>query len=471
MNPWKVLSNEEVESIHHATLRVLSQVGIVLSHDPLRKQLLDEGATIKDERILLPPEMVENALASCAKKVTTVGRNGQEIGLGDGSLHWHNLGGARDIYDPKTGQARHATLQDVRDSTRLLDALDQATTITPFFTPRDVPGELMSLAMYRHALPFTTKPLQGPGVQTAQEVKYAVAMAEVIGPVAKTLTMSVSPVSPLGFPGDLVDSMVEIARHGIPFGPLPCPTAGTTAPFSLAGALTQQNAEVLASIVIVQLANPGLPVIYCGRLAMMEPRTGASIWGGVELGIASAATVQIGHRYNLPVNVYGLSTNAHSLDIQSGYERALNAILPALAGADELSGIGEMEAGVMGSYAQMVCDNDIAASVRRAVRGFSVDEDSLAVDVIGKVMNGSHNYIAERHSVKYLRSGEILFAELGERRTFAEWDRTGRNGLAENAQAEAERLLAEHQVPPLEDAQENELDRIMQSAAGELIKS
>jgi len=201
----------------------------------------------------------------------------------------------------------------------------------------------------------------------------------------------------------------------------------------------------------------------------MEPRTGISVWGGVELGIASAATVQIGHRYDLPVNVYGLSTNAHTLDIQSGYERALNAILPALAGADELSGIGEMEAGVMGSYAQMVCDNDIAASVRRALRGFSVDEDSLAVDVIGKVMNGSRNFIAERQTINYLRSGEILFAQLGERRTFAEWDRAGRRGLAKNAQATAERILAEHQVPPLEDAQERELEKIMQAAADQLV--
>ena len=101
---------------------------------------------------------------------------------------------------------------------------------------------------------------------------------------------------------------------------------------------------MLASIVISQLVKPGLPIIYCGRLAMMEPRTGGSVWGGVELGMASAATVQIGHHYGLPVNVYGLSTNSHALEIQSGYERALNAILPALAGADELSGIGEMAA-------------------------------------------------------------------------------------------------------------------------------
>ena len=181
----------------------------------------------------------------------------------------------------------------------------------------------------------------------------------------------------LSFPNDSAAAIIEIARNGIPFAPLPCPTAGTTAPFSIAGAVTQQNAEILAAIVLAQLVHPGLPIIYCGRLAMMEPRTGISVWGGVELGLASAATVQIGHRYGLPVNVYGFSTNSHTLDIQNGFERSLNAMIPALAGADELSGIGEMEAGVMGSFAQIVCDNEIAASVRRVIKGFEVNDEFI----------------------------------------------------------------------------------------------
>jgi len=469
MNPWQVLSTGEVEAIHQSTLQVLSEIGIILNHPGVLERLLDTGARMAGDRVTLPPEMVESAIKSCSKQTTIRGRGGEQVVIGDGSLHWHNLGGARDVYDPQSGQPRPASLQDVRDSTRLLDALGQATTITPFFTPQDIPGELMSLAMYRYAIPHTTKPLHGPGVQIAEEVRYVVRMAEVIGPVNEVLTMSVSPVSPLIFPADLVESMVEIARFGIPFGPLPCPTAGTTAPFSLAGALTQQNAEVLASIVIVQLVKPGLPIIYCGRLAMMEPRTGGSIWGGVELGIASAATVQIGHRYGLPVNVYGFSTNAHTLDIQSGYERSVNAIIPALAGADELSGIGEMEAGVMGSYAQMVCDNEIAASIRRTLKGFEVNQDSLAVDVIRKVMDSSHNFLTHQHSRKYLRSGEIMISQLADRGTFVEWDRTGRNGMAENAQAEAERILAEHEVPPLTDQQESELDSIMLAARDEFV--
>jgi len=311
-----VLTDKEVEAIHQATLRILSEVGIVLTQSEARAILTGAGATVHDDRVLLPPDLVEQEVARCPKQVAIHGRREETILLGDGDLHWHNLGGAPNVYDPRAGRHRRATLQDVRDSARLLDALESVTTITPFFTPHDVPGPLMSLAMYRHSLPCATKPVQGPGVQTAAEVCYAVRMAAVIGPPAKVLSLGISPVSPLTFPDDVAEATIETARQAVPLGPLPCPTAGATAPMSLAGSLAQQNAEVLASAVLAQLVQPGLPIIYCGRLAMMEPRSGLSVWGGVELGLASAATVQIGHRYGLPVNVYGLSTNAHELEIE-----------------------------------------------------------------------------------------------------------------------------------------------------------
>lgn len=467
MEPWKVITDQEVEKIHRASLRVLSEVGFLLDHPGIGSRLADRGAVFEDGRLFLPPDLVEKSIQISGKSITTRGRSGLPITLGDGSLHWHNLGGARDIL-LGTGEVRRATVLDVEQSTRLLDALEGATTITPYCTPTDVPAEIMSLAMYRYALPHTTKPLQGPGVQTAREVKYAVEMAEVIGPAPEVLTLSVSPVSPLTFPTALVQAMVQIAEKGIPFGPLPCPTAGTTAPMSLAGALTQQNAEVLAALVIAQEVNPGLPVIYCGRLAMMEPSSGGSVWGGVELGLASAATVQIAHHYGFPVNVYGFSTNAHILDIQSGFERALNALLPALAGADELSGIGELAAGVTGSYAQLVVDNGIAGSVRRAVEGFAVNQDSLAVEVIGEVMGGEGNFLTALHTVNYLRSGEIYLDDLAERHSYQEWKAAGGIDLAAKAQAKADQILENHLVPPLDAYQNRELDKIILRAEDEL---
>ena len=470
MSYLKFLSEAEIESIHQATLRILSEVGVVLKHKKTQELLVAEGARVDGERVKFPPELVEKCIASAGKTVSIRGRNGTVKTLGDGKLYFHNLGGARDIYNSANGSKRYASIEDVQNSTRLLDALENCNTITPFFTPRDVPGELMSLMMYRHALPHTTKPLQGPCLQYPGEVKYVLRMAEVIGPPPEVLTLAVSPVSPLNIPAYEAEAIVEIAKAGVAFGPLPCPTAGATAPLSIAGALAQQNAEVLAPIVLVQIVCPGLPVIYCGRLAMMEPRAGISVWGGVELGLVSAATVQLGHHYRLPVNVYGFSTNGHILHLQNGFERSANAVIPALAGADELSGIGEMEAGVSGSFAQMVADNEFAASIHRLRGRFEISEDALAVEVIAKVMDGSRNFLGQKHTIKYLRSGEVSMTKMANRDTWEQWEEGGRQGLAERAQAEAERILAEHEVEPLEDAQIRELDVIMAAAEKELVK-
>ncbi len=464
------LNPQSIEAIHNATLRIMDETGVVVNHAGAREMLLANGARVEKNRVRIPPDLVEKCVAAAGKKVSVRGRNGTVKHLGDGNLYFHNLGGARDVLDPVTGTKRLANAQDVRDSTRLLDALENCHTITPFFTPCDAPGDMMSLAMYRHALPHTVKPLQGPGVQYAPEARAAVRMAEVIGTPSEVLTLAVSPVSPLTIPDHEVDAIFEIARLGIAFAPLPCPTAGATAPLSIAGALAQQNAEVLMCLVLAQLANPGLPIIYCGRLAMMEPRTGVSVWGGVELGLASAGTVGLGHRYGFPVNVYGFSTNAHSLDLQNGFERGLNAMIPALAGADELSGIGEMEAGVSGSYAQMVADNEFAGSVLRACRGFEVNDDSLAVELFQPVMDGSRNFLGQKHTMKYLRAEEVLMTKLSERGTWETWEKEGRPELARRAQSEAERILREHQVEPLEERQEKELDKILAEAKKEMEK-
>lgn len=464
------LNPQSIEAIHNATLRIMDETGVVVNHAGAREMLLANGARVEKNRVRIPPDLVEKCVAAAGKKVSVRGRNGTVKHLGDGNLYFHNLGGARDVLDPVTGTKRLANAQDVRDSTRLLDALENCHTITPFFTPCDAPGDMMSLAMYRHALPHTVKPLQGPGVQYAPEARAAVRMAEVIGTPSEVLTLAVSPVSPLTIPDHEVDAIFEIARLRIAFAPLPCPTAGATAPLSIAGALAQQNAEVLMCLVLAQLANPGLPIIYCGRLAMMEPRTGVSVWGGVELGLASAGTVGLGHRYGFPVNVYGFSTNAHSLDLQSGFERGLNAMIPALAGADELSGIGEMEAGVSGSYAQMVADNEFAGSVLRACRGFEVNDDSLAVELFQPVMDGSRNFLGQKHTMKYLRAEEVLMTKLSERGTWETWEKEGRPELARRAQSEAERILREHKVEPLEERQENELDKILAEAEKEMEK-
>lgn len=470
MPPLKFLSDEDVKAMHEATLQVLQEVGVFWTHKPSLDILTDAGCTVKDNRVHLPPDLVMDSIAKANKRPVVRGRNGQVNELGAGSLYFHNLGGARDVFEAKTCTRRIATGQDVIHASRLLDALPNAHTVTPFFTPQDVPGELMSLYMYRHCIPHTTKPVQGPGIQFAEEVKYAVEMAQVVGTPAHELTLSLSPVSPLTIHDHAAAAVIEMAKAGVISSNLPCPTGGATSPMTITGSIVQQSAETLCLLVLAQIVKPGCSFVYCGRLGMLEPRTGL-IWGGVELGLSSAATVQLGHYYGFSVNVYGFSTNSHTLDAQSAFERGLNAAIPALAGADELSGIGEMEAGVMGSYAQMVLDNELIGSIMRLSKGLSADAEHLAVDIILDAMNGTRNFLGQKHTMKHLRAGELSLTKLAERNSWETWDeKLERKQMADHAIDEAERILKEHVVPPLEPQQEKELDRIMAAAEAEMVR-
>ena len=197
MPPLKFLSDEDVQAMHEATLQVLNEAGVFWTHKPSLDILQEAGCKVEENRVYFPPDLVTDSIAKAGKRPVIRGRKGQVNELGVGNLYFHNLGGARDVFDAKTGTRRIATDQDVIDATRLLDALPNTHTVTPFFTPQDVPGELMSLYMFRHCLPHTIKPVQGPGIQFAEEVKYAVEMANVVGIPATELTLSLSPVSRL----------------------------------------------------------------------------------------------------------------------------------------------------------------------------------------------------------------------------------------------------------------------------------
>jgi trimethylamine---corrinoid protein Co-methyltransferase len=466
----KFLSDEDILAMHQATLQVLGEVGVIWTHKPTLEILTDAGCTMNGNRVCFPPDLVMDSIAKAGKRPCIRGRNGEVNELGGGNLYFHNLGGARDVFDARTGTRHTATNEDCVNAVRLLDALPNCHTVTPFFTPPDVSNEMMAMNMFRQALSNTTKPVQGPGIQFGHEVKFAVEMAAVVGIPAHELTLSLSPVSPLTMHDVAAQAILEMAKAGVVHANLPCPTGGATSLMTITGSVVQQSAESLAPVVLAQIINPGCNVIYCGRLAMLEPRTGL-LWSGAELGLSSAATVQLGHSYGFAVNVYGFSTNAHTVDAQSAFERGLNATIPALAGADELSGIGEMEAGVMGSFAQMVFDNELAGSVLRLRRGLSADAEHLAVDVIGNVMNGTRNFLGQKHTMKHLRAGEISLTKLAERNSWDTWEeKLERKQMADHALDEAERILREHEVPPLEPQQEKELDRMMAAAEQETRK-
>jgi len=158
-----------------------------------------------------------------------------------------------------------------------------------------------------------------------------------------------------------------------------------------------------------------------------------------------------------------LDTDSKMLYEQAGIERAMAGLLPALAGADSLSGAGCLESGITTSYEQLVIDDEIYAMIFRAARGIGVNEDTLAVDVITRVLRESSNFLEQKHTLNHFRTEHFMPA-LASREARARWEKTGSKSLAETAREKVKKILAEHEPLLLDKDVDKEVERILKTA-------
>lgn len=465
------LSQDELVHIEEAALRILDEVGVAVLHAKAVEMMHGAGCRVEKGRVFIPPTAVEWALLNITPQQEEYTPDGRlAFRFGDGAVRFHNSGGPPFVVDLDSGQRRPATTRDVEDITRLLDALENVDTITPLFGPQDVPAELLEIASTAAMLRSTRKPVSAAAVQNPEDVPYLIEMAHAIcgGEAAfrahPTMTISVSPVSPLTFTDKVASAIIAVAEAGAPFHSLPAPSLGATGPITMAGALAQQHAEVLASFVLVAAVRPGAPVMYCSRINPIDLRTAVSSWGGPEVGMTGAAATQLAHRIGLPCNAYGLCSSADRADPQYAYERFGNAIVPALAGTDIMSGVGGLESGLAGGYEIAVMDNEIISLIKHIVQGIEVDEDTLAVDVIKEVVPRDGVFLGEPHTVQYMRKGAVWMPVVSERKSGAGEDVPG---VVARARARAKELLQTHHVEPWPEQVNQHLDEIMERARRE----
>ncbi len=74
------LDDSEVETIHQGTLRILAETGVIMKHPEGLEILTGEGARLRGDRLLMPPELVERMLKRCPPRVTVRGRGRRQQG-------------------------------------------------------------------------------------------------------------------------------------------------------------------------------------------------------------------------------------------------------------------------------------------------------------------------------------------------------------------------------------------------------
>lgn len=470
----RLLSGGQLEQIEETTYRLLEEVGISLDYDKAREMLAGHGCHVRNNRVLIPRDTVHWALSNLKNDPVYRSADGaREFRLGDGQIRTHNSGGDPFTLDLYTGKRRQATVQDVADAARLLDALPNLDVVIPLYGPQDVPEQMLALASYRAVLDNTKKPCGGAAADKPEDVRYTLAMAKACcgGEEAfrkrPTISISVSPVSPLRFTQEGTAAIMAVAESGAPFHSLPAPSLGATSPITMAAALAQQHAEVLASFVIVAATKPGATVMYCSRISPIDLRTAVSTWGGPEIGLSGACATQLAHHIGFACDAYGLSTSSAKLDPQYGYECFNNAVIPALAGTDILSGIGGMESGLTASPVAAVIGDEMAGLIKHVVKGVAVDQETLAFDVMKDVILGGDVFLGQLHTVQQMRKGAIWVPSVSEREIGTSED--PEFGLIARATRRAKEIMATHKVEPLPDDVSRQLDEIMEDARRELV--
>jgi len=471
-----VLSDNEIEAIHRSSVQVLERVGALVRSRGALKLLADAGAKVDFEKKLvkIPSNLVEECLRKHPSNFTLNGRvRKNDLPIADDRMYTHPTGGCLTVLDANSARARSATTRDLEDLTRVVDALDNIHQCGMVIHVGDAAPQVRDIYTVAQMLRNTTKNCWVTAY-SVHNLEYIVKLAAtVIGgreELRKTplILCGVSPTSPLELSEDVADQLVKCATYELPISILPCPLAGGTSPVTLAGTLVQQNAEFLISHVIVQLVNPGNPVLYSARAMCMDMRTGVSAVG-VEFGLMSVAAVQLARYYDVPSDVYGLSTNSKIMDEQIAFEKAMVGLLPALAGANFLSGAGMVEAGMTFGLEQLIIDNEIFHLIFRAARGIDVNPDTLAADLIEKIGPAGH-YLSDKHTRKYYLS-EHYVPYLSDRATRADWERAGSKDIVGRARERADKILKEHSVEPLDRDVEKELERILAEADKELTRS
>jgi trimethylamine--corrinoid protein Co-methyltransferase len=118
--------------------------------------------------------------------------------------------------------------------------------------------------------------------------------------------------------------------------------------------------------------------------------------------------------------------------------------------------------GMTFSFGQLVIDDEIAAMVKRIVSGIDCNDTLMGVDLIKKIGIGGH-FLAERHTLDYLRSEQIQ-SHIIDRRVREEWVDAGSKSMIQSANEMAAQLIKSHEPDPLPEALASELRRIVASA-------
>ncbi len=465
---FNILSETQLRDIHLAALEVLRRTGIRFHHQGALALLKKAGAFISDGNLVkFPASLVKSCMASVPDRVVMCDRFGNPAMFLEGRRTYYGTGSdCLYFLDPETGEHRKFLEADIINGYRLCDALPNISFLMSIGIPSDVnPAIAYDLQMAR-MLEHSTKPIvfvtnDRASCQRAIDMAAAVAGSHEALQQQQQILLYSEPSSPLQQSDTAVDKLILMAENRLPVVHSPGPQMGAVAPITMAGGLVMSLAEIMSSIVVHQLTNPGAPFVFGAGIHHMDMKSMQICYASPEFQLTKAAIAQLGQWYGIPTWGYAGCSDAKVLDEQAAVEAMMSVMMAAFGGSNLVHDVGYMESGLTTSFEMIVLTDELAAMTNHMLKGIEVTDETLLVDELHEVGPGG-NFLITNATRKHFK--DYWFPGLLDRFVYPRWLKNGGTTLGQRLNTRVKKILAEHQVPPLAPEARQKIEAILAQA-------
>ncbi|WPK69183.1 Glycine betaine methyltransferase [Eubacterium callanderi] len=408
---YQVLSKEKIQFIHEKSLELLESVGIKVGGEQVTDMLLSNGCeTMEDGYMRIPSSLVEKCLELAPKEVVLYDRDGNPNMYLDqrNFKYFGSIADGMEFFDPDIDKLRTYTLEDSSIMCTLCDALDNFDFMVftgVYYGPRT---EVHTQLFYYNVIKNFSKTIS-LSTNDVEGLKSAIEISKIIAGGADKLAEKpfvfhyCEPIPPLGFPYDSTERIRLAADAGIPIVSMPYSMMGGTAPVTKTMALIQNNAEVLAGLVIAQLTRPGVGYIYGSMPTVFDMKSTIGSYAAPEFHLNINASAELSDFYNLPFfGTCGVS-DAKILDIQCAAEGMMQVMNAMLGKQNIIHDIGMLDHGSNMNPLYLLFIDELIDMVKAYVKGYDIEEEDVDMDVFKRCKPLGH-YMYDEHTMKNFKS-------------------------------------------------------------------
>jgi trimethylamine--corrinoid protein Co-methyltransferase len=467
---FSVLSESQAQNLHLGALEVLRQTGIRFHHGEALDMLQRAGAFISDGNLVrFPSALVDDAIASAPGRIIMCNRDGDPAVFLEGSKVYFGTGSdCLNLLDPETGEHRSFTRADIVDGYHLCDALPNIHFLMSIGIPVDVDPDLTYDVQMALMLEHTTKPIvfvtnDRASCQRAIDMAAAVAGGFEALVEQQHILLYSEPSSPLQQSETAVDKLLLMSESRLPIVHSPAPLMGGTAPITMASGLVLSLAEILSSLVVHQLNNPGAPFVFGAGLHHMDMKSSQICYGSPEFQLTKAAIAELGRWYGIPTWGYAGCSDAKVLDEQAAVEALLSVMMAKFSGANLIHDVGYMESGLTTSFEMIVLTDELVNMASNLVKGIEITDETMMLDEIHNVGPGGH-FMATDQTLRRFR--DFWYPDLLDRQRREGWLAAGSLTLGQRLNARVKEILKEHRPKPLDADKARQVQELVAQAAG-----